>query len=592
MIFKMALGNLKKSYKDYAIYFLTLLFSVSLFYIFGSFDSQLASLTIPESQLAYFKSISTILNGLSFVIAGVFAFLILYANQFMVKRRKKELGLYIMLGMSYEKTTSILFTETLLMGIISFVVGIGVGILGSQVLAYVTSLMIQAPFTLKWFFSVPAMIATLIAFSIIFLIVMLFNGVILNKVSLLDLFQAQRKNETPAIKHPALLAIIFLLGTATLVYAYKLALTGYTLIESFLFVITLGIIGTFGLFYGLSGMIALLISKNKGYLYHNVRMFNARQIVSKLATTSKMMATLSLMLLFGMGTLISGFTLASAFQEEVKDSLPVSATINYYGDEKLQEPTLPVYRVDDQQTPQLVIRARDLESFSGQTITLKPGEAMKYKSNSDYVLPGIVEVPSTITPFASYMFHEDVWVVDSYEGATPQFEFINAPKELSDTEAKAWAETFVDDHGSSYATVKEEMINAQFMLTITLTYTSMYLAIVFLVTTAVLLALQQLSEVTDNQHRYDILNKMGVDSVIQRRSLFTQIATYFAIPLAIGILHTTIGVKAIFQNLGFIGMNTNQSSAMAISIVVIGLIYGGYFLITYVTSKRMIGLDS
>ena len=123
MYFRLALRNVRKSYKDFLIYFLTLAFSVCLFYMFNSFQEQQAVMEVSQSQMEMIKILVYTMKYLSIFIAIVLAFLILYANNFLIRRRKKELGLYMLLGMPKNKISRVLVYETFIIGILSLFTG-------------------------------------------------------------------------------------------------------------------------------------------------------------------------------------------------------------------------------------------------------------------------------------------------------------------------------------------------------------------------------------------------------------------------------------------------------------------------------------
>src|SRR5574344_1248288 len=182
MLFKLAIKNIHKSFKDYAIYFFTLVFAVAMFYTFNSLDAQTSMTTLNESNITTIKSIIDILKYLSIFISIVLGFLIVYANNFLIKRRKKEFGLYLTLGMSKRKVSMILVIETLLIGIISLAVGLLLGVFLSQFLSIFTAKLFEADMnTYKFIFSYSALIKTIIYFGIIFIFVMIFNVITLSK---------------------------------------------------------------------------------------------------------------------------------------------------------------------------------------------------------------------------------------------------------------------------------------------------------------------------------------------------------------------------------------------------------------------------
>ena len=139
MLFKLSWNNMKKSFKDYAIYFLTLVLGVAIFYMFNSIDSGQAMLKISESTREIIKLMIELLGYVSVFVAVVLGLLIVYANNFLINRRKKEFGIYMTLGMGKRQISKIILLETILVGIISLIVGLVIGIF-SAVLSECTSL--------------------------------------------------------------------------------------------------------------------------------------------------------------------------------------------------------------------------------------------------------------------------------------------------------------------------------------------------------------------------------------------------------------------------------------------------------------------
>ncbi len=181
-------------------YFLTLTFSVCLFYTFNSFQSQQAVMKLNDSQLMIVDQLTLLMRLVSIFVAVVLAFLILYANNFLIRRRKKELGLYTMLGMPRGKISRVLVYETLTIGIISLISGMILGLIVSQVLTAVTANLFAVPLDYHFVFSPSATIMTVFSFSMIFFITMIFNTMVLNRYKLIDLLNADRRNDDLKIK--------------------------------------------------------------------------------------------------------------------------------------------------------------------------------------------------------------------------------------------------------------------------------------------------------------------------------------------------------------------------------------------------------
>ena len=130
--FKLIIKNVHKNLRDYLIYFLTLMLAVSLFYAFNSISDQPAFLEMSMTRALLYEQLGKMISALSVVISIVLAFLIIYANQFLLKRRKKELGIYMMLGMKKGRISRIFAGETLCVGVIALGVGLIFGFILSQ----------------------------------------------------------------------------------------------------------------------------------------------------------------------------------------------------------------------------------------------------------------------------------------------------------------------------------------------------------------------------------------------------------------------------------------------------------------------------
>ena len=124
MLFKLSFRNMKKSFKDYAIYFLTLVLGVAIFYMFNSIDSQQAMIEVSQSTREMIQLLIQMLGMVSVFIAIVLGFLIVYANNFLINRRKREFGIYMSLGMGRRQISAIILLETILVGILSLAVGL------------------------------------------------------------------------------------------------------------------------------------------------------------------------------------------------------------------------------------------------------------------------------------------------------------------------------------------------------------------------------------------------------------------------------------------------------------------------------------
>ena len=144
MLFKLSIKNIARSMKDYTIYFFTLILGVAIFYIFNAIESQTVMMNVSSSTYEIIDLMNSMLSGVSVFVAFILGFLIIYANRFLMKRRNKEFGIYLTLGMSKRKISLILFFETLIVGCISLVVGLVLGTALSQVMSLLVANMFEA----------------------------------------------------------------------------------------------------------------------------------------------------------------------------------------------------------------------------------------------------------------------------------------------------------------------------------------------------------------------------------------------------------------------------------------------------------------
>ncbi|MDU7107077.1 MAG: FtsX-like permease family protein [Clostridium perfringens] len=336
MYFKIALNNVRKSFKDYSIYFLTLTLGVCIFYAFNSIGDQKAFLELGKRQAEYINILQRLISGISVFISCVLGGLILYANNFLVKKRKKELGIYMTLGMGKNKISKILTYETALVGIISLVVGLGVGVIVSQgISAFAAKLFEVSLSNYKFLLSTDAILKTILYFGIIFILVMLFNTFVISKYKLIDMLTAAKKNEDIKIKNPILTAIIFFISLGLLGVAYKLVIkVGLNPTDRmFLVSIVLGILGTLLLFFSLAGFVLYVLQRNKNVYLKGLNIFVLRQMNSKINTNFLSMTVICLMLFLTISTLATGLSFKNALEKGLENTTPFDASATYYIDE-------------------------------------------------------------------------------------------------------------------------------------------------------------------------------------------------------------------------------------------------------------------
>ncbi|EOO25365.1 hypothetical protein ICM_04801 [Bacillus cereus BAG1X2-3] len=330
MYSKLAIGNVKKSLKDYAIYFLTLTLAVCIFYSFNSIESQKALMEISASDKKYVPTVMNAISNVSVFVSVILGSLILYANNFLIKKRKKELGIYMTLGMGRRNISRILVTETFLVGVISLVSGLIIGIGVSQGLSTFALKLFELPINkYKFAISTGAIGKSVFYFGIMFLLVMLCNVYVVSKYKIIDLLTAGRKNEDVKFRNPLIYVITFIMCVASLGYAYVTVLKiGLNYQNPMLVVsILLGILGTFLFFISLSGFILYVVKKNKKVYFRGLNIFIIKQINSKVNTNFISMSVICLMLFLTMVTLSTGISFNRIMNATIKETTPFDASI-------------------------------------------------------------------------------------------------------------------------------------------------------------------------------------------------------------------------------------------------------------------------
>ena len=339
MYSKIAFKNVKKSFKDYTIYFLTLTLAVCIFYSFNSIETQKAMMEINSVSEGYVKTLSIMISCVSVFVAFILGSLILYANNFLIKKRNKEMGIYMTLGMSKYKISMILIMETLIVGVLSLVSGLIIGLVVSQGL----SVLVVKLFDVKmsgyaFIISTPAIGKTILYFGIMFIFVMIFNSFVISKYKIIDLLTVGRKTEEAKFKNPFVYLLSFVLSITCLVISYKFVLeVGLINIGNpklFISVI-LGIVGTVLFFFSLSGIILYIVKKSKKIYFKGLNIFTIKQINSKVNTNFLSMSVICLMLFLTIGVLSTGFGFKNALESGLEKSTPfdASAYIYLYSDE-------------------------------------------------------------------------------------------------------------------------------------------------------------------------------------------------------------------------------------------------------------------
>lgn len=341
MLAKLALGNIRKLLHDYTVYFLTLVLGVAVFYAFNTMAVQADFLQGDVG--AMLRQVGRMLSYVTVFLAVVMGFLMVYANNFLMRRRQKELGLYQVLGMRPGQVNAILSIETILVAAASLLVGLGVGVLLSQLLLFVTAGMFQATIThFRFFFSADALLLTLGCFVLTFLVMMVLNSITLSRVRLIDLMGSSVRGEKNHLRSLPLSVVSFVAGVAMVAVAYwRLQTQGFpsfspnTTNADFLLTTALVTAGTVVLFFGLAGTMTGVLSRMRGVYWSGLNMFTTRQIASRVNTACVSMSVIAMILFLAITSVTGGMSICNAVNESALESVPYDASIMVGGSSHL-----------------------------------------------------------------------------------------------------------------------------------------------------------------------------------------------------------------------------------------------------------------
>lgn len=683
MLFKISLKNIRKSLKDYTVYFFTLILGVAIFYVFNAIDSQSVMLDVRENMMDIIKLMNNMLSGVSVFVSCILGFLIIYASRFLIKRRNKEFGIYLTLGMSKRKISVILFFETLLIGIVSLVAGLVIGTILSQFMSVIVANMFDADMTkFKFIFSMKACIKTLIYFAIMYVLVMIFNTFSISRCKLIDLLNAGKKTEKVTMKNPVVCTIVFVIGVGILSYAYWMVTRGVesiNIINKIGVPIALGCVATFLIFWSVSGFMIRIFTSIKSVYYKGVNSFVLRQFCSKINTTVFSTTVICIMLFITISVLSAALSMKDSLSKDLDSMCPVDVQLAKYSYDAMSEAYATSQNMNEKDREMLedsklsIIETLNNSGFDAQKyfkdvveyniyntgLTVKDTigdiNTDDYQFMADTIMPvmtiGDYNSVARLYGNSTYELNDDEYIIVAdyknmvmirnqalkkgiilsvngkeykprYNECKDGFVKIGVqnmndgilvvpdnavkPQQVSnmglsadyraDTKEERYSiETQLDNLMKNISFKKSfiswnsriELAESSVGLGALVTFIALYLGIIFLISSAAIFALRELSDSADNKERYGMLRKLGVDERMIDMALFKQIGIFFAFPLILALIHSVFGIKFINIILATMGMSS-MAASIGLTLAFVAVIYGGYFLITYLCSRSII----
>lgn len=339
MLCKLAWGNVRRAGRDYLVYLLTLTLGVTVFYAFNTISMQVDIAGIDEEGLA--QVMGSMLGDLTYFLAGVMAFLMVYANNFIMKRRKKEFGLYQVLGMGRGRVATIMALETVIVSVVAFVAGIVLGVGLSQLMTFFTASLFKTQIAnFHFFFSVHAFNLTLACMLVMFVLTLLLNLRAVRRTKLIELMGAERRNESIKTRNPWIAIAIFVVGAVLVGVAYyRLLRDGFPLtatdsklqeaMNQFGITTAMVTVGTFALFWGLSGMLIKLLQSLRGVYWRGLNMFTVRQLAAKVNTVCFSMGVIAMLSFLAITSVTCGMSIANVMNENLERYNPVDVSQTY-----------------------------------------------------------------------------------------------------------------------------------------------------------------------------------------------------------------------------------------------------------------------
>lgn len=625
----------------------------------------------------------TCFSGVSVFVSCILGFLIIYASRFLIKRRNKEFGIYLTLGMSKRKISAILFFETLLIGIVSLVAGLVIGTILSQFMSVIVANMFDADMTkFKFIFSMKACVKTLIYFAIMYVLVMIFNTFSISRCKLIDLLNAGKKTEKVTMKNPVVCTIVFVIGVGILSYAYWMVTRGVRTLNTFDKIgipIALGCVATFLIFWSVSGFMIRIFTSIKSVYYKGVNSFVLRQFCSKINTTVFSTTVICIMLFITISVLSAALSMKDSLSKDLDSMCPVDVQLAKYSYDAMSEAYATSQNMNEKDREMLedsklsIIETLNNSGFDAQKYfkdvveyniyntgltvkdTLGDINTDDYQFMADAIMPvmtiGDYNSVARLYGNSTYELNDDEYIIVAdyknmvmirnqalkkgiilsvngkeykprYNECKDGFVKIGVqnmndgilvvpdnavkPQQVrnmglsadyrADTKEERYSiETQLDNLMKNISFKKSfiswnsriDLAESSVGLGALVTFIALYLGIIFLISSAAILALRELSDSADNKERYGMLRKLGVDERMIDMALFKQIGIFFAFPLILALIHSVFGIKFINIILATMGMSS-MAASIGLTLAFVAVIYGGYFLITYLCSRSII----
>lgn len=682
---KLAWGNLRRALKDFTVYFVTLMLSVSLFYSFNTLTNQAFFVELSSSTSRLVLRMAELITGLSIFLMIVIGILIVYANVFFMRRRVREFATYLLLGMKKSSLTLVILIENFIVGICALIVGLLVGVVVSQFSSLAVLKLFNSPVERFHFLLVPqAMIFTACMFGVVFVLSTLCATFVISRTRLSVLFRSSFASDRFKIKNPWITLVLFVVSVLLIAQAYRMF--SYEVLTAndggtFLYCTALVVLGTALFFYSVSTAFTQIARAIKPLYYRGLNLYVVRQFASRINSSWISMTMICATIFIALCTLSIGFTAVASIRtqeslmaptdffadfickdgyepeqtdklvslmaqeipswnttvrgtarltsytlgeadnvytianlisdcglskEKAIDGVPIDVAVNpvyfvgcsEYNRFRALAGLQPIELADNEvrfaSYPGLADQTDSLAS-SGKTITL----ADKYHNVrikpklklSD--LAGLSSNPcSLIVP--------DSWVHTMKPRQTRLFaQFYASSKEVNEQFSQELADSNKHAQGilgqnNAYhlhvmnTALRYEMLEAALAIRVTGTFVAVYTGIILLITSAAILSIQQLSELTYMRESYTKLLQLGATRASCSGTIFTQLGIWFMLPCSLAISHAFCVMKEMDALYTIMGADTEAKQWLFITAGIVLAIYALYLLMTFVVMRASV----
>ena len=634
---RLAVSNIKNNRKTYVPFILTSILTVMMYYIIDA---------LAGNKSIEIVNVITVLRmgcGVMVVFSVIFLF---YTNSFLIKRRKKEIAVYNILGMGKGHIGKMLTVETLIVGGISIAGGIAGGMAFGKLMHLLLIRIIHYDVGMEFHISVQSVSDTVILFAFIFFLTWFYNLFQIRLANPIELLRGGSAGE----KEPKTKVILALIGVVTMAAGYYLAVSTKNPLEAintFFVAVILVIIGTYALF--LAGSIALLklLRKQKKFYYKPNHFVSVSGMIYRmkqnavglaniciLSTIVLVMISSTVSLYVGMDDVMAHqypndyqMTLYEASQEKIDKANKLieeeldrgglkkegetachygTAVLISQGGNKFTTSKNGTYSPRDL-TELYVIPQEDYQKLENTSTSLKENEVIIYTTAENYGRDSIqidgrkFQVTEELDDFVleeknqsrvapgMYMIvanDEVAMQLDSLKSGLRydiDFDMTGSDEEKAVVEEKI-ADRITEELPGTYFTSRQAGTESFFGFYGCLFFIGMYLGFMFLVATVLIIYYKQISEGLDDRERYVIMQKVGMDKREIRRAIRSQILIVFFLPLLFSILHIMVAFNVITKLLGIFGLF--NTGLFVLCTVVTVLIFAAFYIIVFAITAR------